>query len=108
MDPHIADALPTIITGGAAVGISTVIGWVATTWMRIRAGYPLETSWGKPLHPIVSTEQGQRVTLLTQENAALRAELGAVKDRLATIERIVTDDGLKLGAEIDRLRDRAN
>jgi len=45
--------------------------------------------------------------LLTQENAQLRAELGAVKDRLANVERIVTDGGYHLGAEIDALRERA-
>ena len=50
-------------------------------------------------------EAKQRVTLLTQENAELRAELSAVKDRLGNVERIVTDSGYHLTHEIDRLRE---
>jgi hypothetical protein len=42
--------------------------------------------------------------LLSQENAQLRAELGAVKDRLANVERIVTDDSHRLTQEIESLR----
>lgn len=92
----------------AAVGIAGMVGWVVTTWMRIKHGYPLETSWGKPLHPHGGGETAERVKLLTTENAQLRAELGAIKDRLATVERIVTDDAHRVSAEIDRLRGPAN
>ena len=42
--------------------------------------------------------------LLSTENAQLRAELGAIKDRLATVERIVTDDSHRLTQEIEALR----
>ena len=59
----------------AIVGVSAMAAWVLTTWMRIRHGYPLETSWGKPLHPTGTGETAERVKLLTQENAQLRAEL---------------------------------
>ena len=45
----------------------------------------------------------ERIKLLTSENAQLRAELGSVKDRLETIERIVTDQPLRLAQEIDQL-----
>ena len=40
---------------------------------------------------------------MTGENAQLRAELGSVKDRLETIERIVTDQPQRLSREIDAL-----
>ena len=79
-------------------------GWVITTWMRIKNGYPLETSWGKAIYPQKNEETLERVKLLTTENAQLRAELGSVKDRLATVERIVTDDSHRLTQEIDALR----
>ena len=75
-----------------------------TTWMRIKNGYPLETSWGKAIYPQKNEEMLERVKLLTTENAQLRAELGSVKDRLATVERIVTDDSHRLTQEIDSLR----
>ena len=86
------------------VGVAGVAGWVITTWMRIKNGYPLENSWGKAVYP--KTDQAvERVKLLTQENAELRAELGSLKDRLGNVERIVTDSGYHLTAEIDRLRE---
>jgi hypothetical protein len=93
------DALPWI-TGIVAV---TVGGWVYTTWLRIKHGYPLESSWGRPIHPTTDKESVERIKLLTTENAQLRAELGSVKDRLETIERIVTDQPLRLAKEIDQL-----
>ena len=87
----------------AIVGTAGMVAWVATTWMRIKAGYPLESGWGKALYPKDSEE---RVKLLTQENAQLRAELGSIKDRLGNVERIVTDSGYSLTHEIESLRDR--
>jgi hypothetical protein len=88
----------------AVVGVS-VFGWVHNTRMKIKHGYPLESMWGKPLHPQITNEASERIKLLTQENAQLRAELGAVQDRLINVERIVTDSGYRLGHEIERLRD---
>ncbi|MXO58532.1 hypothetical protein GRI89_03110 [Altererythrobacter salegens] len=87
------------------VGIS-VGGWVYSTRMKIKNGYPLESMWGKPMHPQLTSEANERVKLVTQENAQLRAELAAMKDRLVVVERIVTDSGYQLGHEIDRLRDQ--
>jgi hypothetical protein len=48
----------------------------------------------------------ERVKLLTQENAALKAEVGAIKDRLQTVERIVTDKGFDVSHQIEALRER--
>lgn len=93
------DALPWI----TAITIAGVGGWVLTTWLKIKNGYPLETSWGIPLHPTTDREAAERIKLLTSENAQLRAELGSVKDRLETIERIVTDQPSKLAREIESL-----
>ncbi|WP_339824483.1 hypothetical protein [uncultured Parasphingorhabdus sp.] len=109
MDPEkiamITELAPIIVAvAGIAVG-----GWVLTTWMRIKNGYPLENQWGKSVYPKTDREAVERVKLLTNENAELRAELGSVKDRLANVERIVTDDSHRLTQEIEQLRDkRAN
>lgn len=89
----------------ASIGIG---GWVITTWLRIKNGYPLDGQWGQALYPKRDDETIERVKLLTQENAGLRAELGSIKDRLQNVERIVTDSGNLLSHEIDQLRDRAN
>ena len=90
--------------GFAVAAITT--GWVATTWMRIKNGYPLENQWGKSVYPKVNTEDQERIRLLTQENAELRAEIGSMKDRLGNVERIVTDDSHRLTQEIEALQDK--
>ena len=79
-------------------------GWVFTTWLRIKHGYPLDGAWGQALHPIKDQETTERIKLLTSENAQLRAEISSVKDRLANVERIVTDRPTQLAQEIDSLR----
>ncbi len=83
-----------------------VAGWVATTWLRIKNGYPLDGAWGQAVYPKTDKEAAQRISLLTQENAQLQAELGAVKDRLVNVERIVTDSSHQLTHEIEALRDK--
>ncbi len=88
----------------AVVGIAAMVGWVFTTWLRVKHGYPLEGSWGQALKPVQTTEQIERLKLLTSENAQLQAELGALKDRVQTLERIATDSGNRLSREIEDLR----
>lgn len=85
----------------AAIG---VIGWVVTTWLRIKHGYPLEGSWGQTVHPTGTPLAIKQVEQLTAENAQLREELGTIKNRLANVERIVTDEGHRLAREIDSLQ----
>ena len=96
---RVAELFPFIL----GIVVVTVGGWVFTTWLRIKNGYPLESSWGQPIHPSSDRESIERIKLLTSKNAQLRAELGSVKDRLETIERIVTDQPHRLAKEIDAL-----
>ena len=49
----------------------------------------------------------ERVKLLAQENAQLRAEVGSMKDRLQVLERIAVDSGTRLAEEIDNLPPKA-
>jgi predicted metal-binding membrane protein len=86
------------------LGALAILGWIATTWLRVKHGYPLDGAWGQAIYPKSSEETVERVKLLSGENAQLRAELGSIKDRLATVERIVTDDGHRLNQEIEALR----
>lgn len=92
----------------AIVGLTAVGGWIFTTWLRIKHGYPLDGAWGQAVYPQRHDETIERVKLLSQENGQLRAELGAIKDRLANVERIVTDSAHGLDREIERLRGRTN
>ena len=95
---------PLIAVMAMGIGLIATVGWVFTTWLRIKHGYPLESSWGKAIYPQKNEETMERVKLLSQENAQLKAELGAVKDRLANVERIVTDDSHRITQEIEALR----
>ena len=95
---------PMIAIMALGIGMIGVIGWVVTTWLRIKHGYPLDGAWGQAVYPKSNDEAMERIKLLSTENAALRAELGSIKDRLATVERIVTDEGHRLTQEIEALR----
>ncbi|MFM5924551.1 MAG: hypothetical protein ACKOPG_10235 [Novosphingobium sp.] len=85
----------------AALGVG---GWLLDTRMRIKNGYPLNGSWGQKLYPKTTSEDNERIKLLSQENAELRAQLGSIKDRLGNVERIVTDSGYQLTHQIEALR----
>lgn len=106
MDPELAEmmnflvrALPLVVVI-VALGIG---GSLLNTWLKIKNGYPLQNAWGMAIHPRKDEETVERIKLLTSENAQLRAELGSVKDRLETLERIITDQPLRLAKEIDQL-----
>ena len=94
------DALPWVL----AITVTSVGGWILHTWLRIKHGYPLDGAWGQAVYPSRDNEAAERIKLLTTENAQLRAELGSVKDRLETIERIITDQPSKLAREIEQLQ----
>jgi uncharacterized small protein (DUF1192 family) len=91
-------------TGIILIALAGTVGWVVTTWLKVRHGYPLEGSWGQTLKPVHSNETTERIKLLTSENAQLAAELSAMKERLVTLERIATDSGSRLANEIERLK----
>jgi len=106
-----SDKLAMITALGPMIGIGIVAisaGWVLTTWMRIKNGYPLDGAWGQAVYPKNDQEAVERVKLLTQENAQLRAKIGSIKDRLANVEKIVVDDSHRLRSEIEALRGPSN
>jgi len=104
MNPDIFMLMRSIVPLVAVVTGIGVGGWVFTTWLRIKHGYPLDGAWGQAIYPKKNEEVIERMKLMSSENAQLRAELGSIKDRLATVERIVTDDSHRLTQEIDSLR----
>jgi len=96
--------LPWMIGGAVLVSLAGVLGWVHNTRLRIKHGYPLEGMWGQSLKPATDGQAAERIRLLTQENAELRAEIGSLKDRMVSVEKIVTDSGYGLTNEIENLR----
>ena len=103
-----ADVVNALAPFFAIMAIMMPVCWVIVTRMKIKNGYPLENAWGKSVYPKTSDESIERIKLLSQENGQLRAELGAIKDRLANVERIVTDEAHSLTREIDNLRLKSN
>ena len=106
MDAQLAQVidLMRIIMPMVAIIVAVAVGGsLLNNWLKIKNGYPLSNSWGMPLHPKKDGETSERIRLLTTENAQLRAELGSIKDRLETLERIATDQPLRLARDIDAL-----
>jgi hypothetical protein len=87
-----------------AIAVIIAAGTLANTWLKMKHGYPLSGTWGQKLYPKTSSEEVERIRLLSQENAELRAEVGSLKDRLGNVERIVTDSGYQLTHQIEALR----
>jgi len=108
MDPDKLALITNILPVIAIIAVAAVGGWVLTTWLRIKHGYPLDGAWGQAVYPKKNEEAMERIKLLSTENAQLRAELGSMKDRLANVERIVTDDSHRLTQEIESLRGPTN
>lgn len=107
MDPDmlaVFDFLGRIFPFVALIVVVSVGGSLLNNWLKIKNGYPLSNSWGMPLHPKKDGETTERIRLLTSENAQLRAELGSVKDRLETLERIATDQPSRLARDIEQLQ----
>lgn len=86
----------------AIVAIST-IGWIATSWIRARHGYPLEGEWGGTVDK-ADMHAARKVALLETENGKLAGQVSRLEERIAVLERIATDKPRRLSDEIDSLR----
>ena len=104
MDPDTIKLLQLVLPIIAIAIAVPMIGVFANTWLRIKHGYPLDGAWGKSVYPKADRESQERIKLLTSENAQLRAEVSSLKDRMETIERIITDQPSQLEREIDALK----
>jgi len=88
------------------IAIST-LGWVLTTWVRARHGYPVENEWKGVAHRS-DPDAGRKIDLLSAENEKLVGRIGRLEERIAVLERIATDDSHRLSREIETLRGPAN
>ena len=86
----------------AIVAIST-FGWVATSWIRARHGYPLENEWSGVSHR-GDPDADRQIGLLTSENSELKGQIGRLEERIAVLERIATDPAERTAREIENLR----
>ena len=86
----------------AIIGFST-LGWLVNNWIRARHGYALEDEWGGK----TERAEAQESAALRAENARLVDRLEASEDRIAVLERIVTDSGVNVAQQIEALREPA-
>lgn len=87
----------------AIIAIST-FGWVATSWIRAKHGYPLEDEWSGKSHKGEHPDSVRKVELLTDENARLTGQISRLEERIAVLERIATDPAERTAREIEGLR----
>ena len=78
-------------------------GWVATSWIRARHGYPVEGEWGDTVAKS-DPDAERKISLLSSENERLTGQVSRLKERIAVLERIATDAPSRLTAEIERLK----
>jgi hypothetical protein len=82
----------------------STIGWLASTWIRARHGYPIENEWSGMAHKGEQPESTRKIELLTNENERLTGRIGRLEERLAVLERIATDPAERTAREIENLR----
>ena len=80
------------------------IGWIATTWIRARHGYPVETEKGELLDRNGRLGDARERQLLVAENERLTGKVERLEERLAVLERIATDPAERTARAIDALR----
>ena len=81
-------------------------GWMFTTWIRAKHGYPVENEWGGTVHR-TDPDADRKIALLTDDNAKLEGQVSRLDERISVLERIATEEGGKaaqLADQIDRLR----
>ncbi len=90
----------------AIIAIST-IGWLVSSWIRAKHGYPLENEWSGMSDMIGSEdpEAKRKIELLTNENEQLTGKVSRLEERIAVLERIATDPARRTAEEIEKLRD---
>jgi hypothetical protein len=86
----------------AIIAIST-LGWLVSTWIRAKHGYPIENEWSGMTNK-ADPAADRKIELLTNENERLTGQIGRLEERIAVLERIATDPAERTAREIDSLR----
>jgi hypothetical protein len=80
------------------------LGWVVTTWIRAKHGYPLTDEWGKTIRREPELDTTRQIELLSNGNSDLQGKIVRLEERIAVLERIATDPAERTAREIDALR----
>lgn len=79
--------------------------WVLNNLIRARHGYSISDDWGRNIERADPDAQ-RHIRLLTGESERLAGQVGRLEERIAVLERIATDPGVRTAREIEALRDR--
>ena len=86
----------------AIIAMST-LGWIVTTAIRARHGYPVTDDWGRNVGKTdAAAEESARV--MAAENDQLKVTVGRLEERLKVLERIATDPSRQIADQIEQLR----
>src|SRR3546814_6812452 len=55
-------------------------GWMFTTWIRAKHGYPVENEWGGTVHR-TDPDADRKIALLTDDNAKLAGQVSRLEER---------------------------
>jgi hypothetical protein len=80
-----------------------MVGWLINNWMRMKHGIPTDEELAV-MAVRGGPETERQVHLLTDQNQALRDQMGRLEERIAVLERIATDPAERTAREIDQLR----
>lgn len=95
---------------GSPIAVIAIIvvcygGWLISTWIRARHGYPVENEFGGgAVRRVHSPDTDRKIELLAGENGRLKDQITRLEERIAVLERIVTDKAARLSDEIEKLR----
>ena len=85
--------------------LMSTVGWVITTWIRAKHGYPLDSEFGgKVIRDLDDPEAERAINLLSTENQRLTGQIGRLEERIAVLERSATDPAERVARDIDALR----
>jgi hypothetical protein len=86
----------------AIIAMSTG-GWIVTSWIRAKHGYPVAGEWGGTVTKS-DPQADRKIELLSTENDKLTGQVDRLQERISVLERIATDKPARLADEIDSLR----
>ena len=91
-----------------AIIVMSTLGWIATSWIRARHGYPLENEWSGMAYKGELPEAARQVELLTSENSQMKGQMSRLEERIAVLERIATAPAERTARAIEQLHGRAD
>jgi hypothetical protein len=83
--------------------ICMTFGWVVTTWIRAKHGYPVEDTFGGHVKPIKSIEIEGLKRQVEKDLAERDKTIADLRERIQVLEQIVTDRDGRLNDELARL-----